>query len=240
MNKSKKQIYVFCDFDGTIALKDIGDELFKTYSKFEPYRTQLLSKEISVSTYWNKLCQNLPVGFSKKDILNFIKDIDIDPYFNQFVKLCNENAFPLKIVSDGFSDYIIPFLEMNNIDGVEVASNYLSYDNHIKPHFPGATESCNCFSASCKRNAVLKNVADEAYIVYIGDGYSDYCPIEYADIIFAKKSLARYCNDNKIPHYNYTSFFDIIRIFKEIIILKLKLKHRRQAELKRIEAYYIE
>jgi len=240
MNNLKKQIYVFCDFDGTITLKDIGDELFIQYGGIEPYNSQLKNREINIHQYWNILCEGLPADFNKNNILEFVEDIQIDAYFQPFVKFCEDNSIKLKIVSDGFADYIKPILAKFNLEYLDLSSNYFDYTDGIKPIFPGSSESCNCFSASCKRNSVLKNLSDEDFVVYIGDGYSDFCPAEHSDIIFAKKNLARYCTGNKIPHYHFSSFFDIIKIFKETIMTKGKLKHRRQAELKRKEAYYIE
>lgn len=240
MNNLKKQIYVFCDFDGTITLKDIGDEIFIKYGKFEPYNSQLKNREISIHQYWQILCDSLSPEFNNETILDYIKDVEIDAYFFQFVKFCEENSIKLKIVSDGFADYIKPILNKFKLDYLDLSSNYFDYENGIKPVFPGSSESCNCFSASCKRNSILKNVSDDDFIVYIGDGYSDFCPAEHSDVIFAKKNLAKYCTENKIPHYHFHSFFDIIKIFKDIILTKGKLKHRRQAELKRMEAYYNE
>ncbi len=240
MDYTKKQIYVFCDFDGTITLKDVGDELFIKYGSFEPYHSQLLNKEIDIRKYWLLLCNSLPENFSNDIINDYASSIEIDAYFIQFVQFCKVHHINIKIVSDGFSNYIQPILEREGLDFIEFSSNYLEFSKGVKPIFPGASESCSCFSASCKRNSVLKNISDDDFVVYIGDGYSDFCPAEYSDIIFAKKNLARYCNDMKIPHYNYSSFFDIIRIFKDIILKKNKLKHRRQAQLKRMEAYYIE
>ena len=69
-----------------------------------------------------------------------------------------------------------------------------------------------------------------ALYVYIGDGRSDTCAASHADIIFAKGALAAFCNERRIPHYTFHTFFDVVRIFKKIVGTK-QMKHRRQAEL---------
>ncbi|MDQ1265330.1 MAG: 2-hydroxy-3-keto-5-methylthiopentenyl-phosphate phosphatase, partial [Bacteroidota bacterium] len=73
-------------------------------------------------------------------------------------------------------------------------------------------------------------------ITFIGDGYSDFCAAEHSDIIFAKKSLAANCNKNKLPHYPYSNFFDVSRIFRDIIP-KGKIKARNQARQLRNRAF---
>jgi 2-hydroxy-3-keto-5-methylthiopentenyl-1-phosphate phosphatase len=93
--------------------------------------------------------------------------------------------------------------------------------------------------ASCKRNSILSNTDDDTVVIYIGDDYSDFCGAEHSDIVFAKKNLAAYCNENKIPHYPYSNFFDILRITKDIINKK-KYKFRHQARIKRKQAFEAE
>ncbi|HAW08700.1 MAG TPA: hypothetical protein DCW42_05965 [Bacteroidetes bacterium] len=57
-----------------------------------------------------------------------------------------------------------------------------------------------------------------------------------ADIIFAKKTLAKYCSENRIPHYTYKTFFDIERIISKLLYTG-QLRHRYQARLNRKKAY---
>ncbi len=240
MTKINKQIYVFCDFDGTVTLKDLGDELFKVYGKFEPYNTQLKNGEISIYQYWQVLCASLAPNFNREIIQKFTGNYQVDPYFYEFTELCKINKIPFSIVSDGFAEYILPIMKRIGLDNETVLCNYLSFSSVVKPVFPGATQSCRCLCASCKRNAVINLVPDDGIIVYIGDGYSDFCAAEHSDVIFAKKHLARYCAENKIPHYNFKSFFDIKKIFSDILSGKKNIKQRRQAQLRRKDAFEAE
>lgn len=235
MNKNKIKIY--CDFDGTITLKDLSDELFKHYGNLEPYNSMLRKNEISIYDYWKMTFKSLPSKFSKKDLENFALQQEIDTYFYDFCIFCKQNTIPISIVSDGYIEYIYPILKKFNLDFVNVFSNRLIFADSIMPVFTGATESCKCPCASCKRNVILNNSSDGDIIIFIGDGYSDFCVAEHSDIIFAKKYLAKYCTENKIPHYHFKSFFDVKKILSEIIINKGKLKPRRQAQIKRKDAF---
>jgi 2-hydroxy-3-keto-5-methylthiopentenyl-1-phosphate phosphatase len=67
-------------------------------------------------------------------------------------------------------------------------------------------------------------------IIYIGDGLSDTCPVHIADMVFAKGSLASYCNQHGIIHHNWNSFFDIISVLKKRkpVLRDIARKERRK------------
>ena len=239
--KEKPEIYIFTDFDGTITLKDIGDEIFKQFGSFEPHHSQLKAGELDIKDYWKIACNTFQKGTTEQTLIDYALSVDIDPWFKKFADYCKEQDFHLSVISDGFSSYINPILEKLELDNVKVYSNHLTFesDGSIVPHYPYASEACDCMCASCKRNEMLSNIPIDAIVVFIGDGYSDFCAAEHSDIIFAKKDLARFCVENKLPHYHYSNFFDVMRIFTDIIPKK-KLKVRNQAKQLRKKAYECE
>jgi 2-hydroxy-3-keto-5-methylthiopentenyl-1-phosphate phosphatase len=107
--------------------------------------------------------------------------------------------------------------------------------NKIIPAFPYGDEECK-MCGNCKRNHILTNSSDEDYTVYIGDGYSDKCPIQFCDFVFAKDSLLKYCEVNRITYFPFKDFNDIIRKLDELKSKK-RLKKRCQADLKRKEIF---
>ena len=236
--RKNNNIEVFSDFDGTITYKDLGDEIFREFGEFEPYHSQLIDGKLKIADYWKKVCSTLRVG--EHEIRNYAGEQEIDPYFAKFTELCHEMNIPINIISDGFDVYITTVLEKAGITDVGLSCNRMIFgrDGTPEPLFPLASESCNCLCASCKRNAMLNKTDIDTVIVFIGDGYSDYCAAEHSDLIFAKGALAAYCNANKIPHYPYRSFADVIRIFKNI--LPQRLKQRNQSRLMRKKAFETE
>ena len=227
----------FVDFDGTICQDDLGNKIFKEIGEFDKHYKQLVHKEIGIREYWHKLCNSVFVENPISEIKRIASESEIDYYFIEFYQWLRNNSYDITIVSDGFSDYIDIVLNKYNISEIKVYSNRLNYSNNkLLPFFPGAQDYCQCFCASCKRNVVLNNSDNEDIIVYIGDGNSDFCPAEYSDIVFAKKSLASFCNANKIPHYPYKNFFDIKKIMNDLIT-KNKIKKRNVASIKRKNAF---
>ncbi len=235
-------ISVFSDFDGTIVKKDIGDELFKEYSVYEPYHSLLYDGKLTIYQYWHIVCRKINSNISFSDIREFALSAEIDSYFVRFVGYCKDNGLPLSIVSDGFDAYIFPILEKLGLADLPVFCNKLLINRNgvYEPEFPFASESCECMCASCKRNSVLSSVGNDEIIIYIGDGISDVCVAEHSDIIFAKKKLAAYCNEKRIPHYPFSTFFDVLRIMQKLLAERNRIKHRHQAQLLRKKSYEME
>ena len=115
---------------------------------------------------------------------------------------CRE-ALHLSVVSDGMEYYIRRILGRFGLDELDVHANILSLvadgsltDVRFVPQFPNRDEVCDrC--ASCKRNYLVTSSADDDLIVYIGEGYSDRCPVQFADLVFAKDVLKNYCREGK-------------------------------------------
>jgi len=231
------ELYIFTDFDGTITLDDLGDKLFLDFGQFEPYHTELLSHKLNIRQYWELLFASLPDYVDEQFIGNWATEHQLDAYFLEFAEFCKGNGLPLAVVSDGFDIYIDPVLSNINQNHLKVYCNKAKkLGGKWQLTYPLATESCRCLVASCKRNAILKDIPTDAFVIYIGDGYSDFCAAQYADIVFAKRSLARYCFEQKIPHHNWRSFFDITQVLRKILHSKT-LRPRHQARLRRADSF---
>ena len=83
---------------------------------------------------------------------------------------------------------------------------------------------------------MLNGSADEDIIVYIGDGYSDRCPIRYADIVFAKRQLIKYCQEQNVTYVEFRHFGDVVSKMKELVQRK-RLRHRQEAAMARREVF---
>ncbi|MFN8361474.1 MAG: MtnX-like HAD-IB family phosphatase [Candidatus Kapaibacterium sp.] len=237
---AEQSVAVFCDFDGTITRRDVGDAMFQQFGIFEPYHRELLAGNMTVAEYYRTATCAGGEDFTPEAVEQFALGMEMDAYFPVFYRYCREQGIPLMILSDGFQEYIQPILRVNGIVDADVRANYLNFQiNSAEPIFPAASENCRCFCASCKRNSMLSSAPTDAIYVYIGDGRSDTCAASHADIIFAKGSLAAFCNERRIPHYTFHTFFDVVRIFKKIVGTK-QMKHRRQAELMRKKSVEIE
>jgi len=233
-------VKVFVDFDGTISLNDVGDKLFAHFGDVSDIVSDLMKGKISVAEYYTQCCARISNSLSPELLVAFNAEQQIDYAFKDIIALCKSHNIDVHIVSDGLDAYIQPILQTGGISDVPIHSNLLSQvgDEWI-PEFPGATESCNCFCASCKRNVIVNHSADEDVIVYVGDGMSDTCAVQHADVVFAKGYLSKWCSENGIPHHPITNLSQVLAIMKSRIA-KSDFKQRRRALIARQSAFIAE
>ena len=202
--------HIYTDFDGTIALNDVGDTLFSNFSgvkwrePIEKWEKGLISSRECL-TLECEMCR-----ITKRELEDFSDIQKIDPHFIDFVSLCYDYEIPVTILSDGLDFYINRILQNNGLSHIPVFSNHLEFVgmNRIKPVFPYFGKGCpNC--ANCKGYHLQKKAENNIHIVFIGDGLSDRCALDYADIIFAKDALKQYCLDNNVAFHEFDSFFDV-------------------------------
>ncbi len=235
-------LHIFSDFDGTITLSDVCIDIIKRFGDKEPYLSFLSNGTLSLKEFWFKVLKTFPKALTLDEINEFVyNNVQVDPFFLDFVDFCRKNYIPFEILSDGFEFYIQTTLKKLGINNIPFYGNQLIKKEGIFiPVFSYANESCNCENVgSCKRNIALTRLKDDEVLVYIGDGYSDFCMVEYSDIVFAKGILSKYCNNKRIPHYNYKTFSEIIKVLKKIIQNKT-VKPRRQVQLNRKKAFEVE
>jgi len=234
-----KQFKIFLDFDGTITKNDVGEEIFRKFldeNIVKKIVDDLLTDKISSRECWESLCEPVLIK-NKNEFETFILSQEIEPTLHQFVDYCDENKFQLFILSDGFDYYIEKILKRENLSHLKVFSNKLILNDKGKliPSYPYYNADCRS-SANCKRNHIIENSGEDDYTVFIGDGSSDIDAIQFVDFIFAKDSLLRFCEMNRITFSPFRNFDDVIVKLDELQSKK-RLKKRHQAELKRREAY---
>lgn len=235
---SDRTFKIFVDFDGTITRQDVGEAMFLRFGdkkKAEAIIQDWINNKINAKESWQQLCDTIE-NFDTKEFDQFLQLIGIDETFNRFIDYCESNGFEIKVLSDGLDYYINRILARENLSSLSVFSNRLEFENEkLIPVFPHTDEECDrC--ANCKRNHILNYSADEEFSIYIGDGWSDVCPAQYCDFIFAKNSLLKYCEVNRITYFPFSNFDDVIAKL-EMLKEKKRLKKRHQAELKRKEVY---
>lgn len=211
----QKQLMFFVDFDGTITREDICYSMVKQFARNGWEEINRLWEEGTLST---EECAQRTLELLEaepNELEAFFKKADIDKSFIPFLNWANHKDYPIYILSDGYDNYIKEILRMNGLN-VPYYANHLEYDQ-------GWRIKCLHLDKECKKCGVCKTgliedlLKPEYISIYIGDGYSDICPAENCDMVFAKDHLARLCNEKGINFYNYNSFNDIKRIIQESI-----------------------
>lgn len=239
-------IRIFIDFDGTITKEDVGNNLFEKFGgeicklTVNDFRNGKISAYECFTNEANA-CNTV----LKPELDKFIDEQEIDSTFPDFLEYCETNKTSERdikyyIVSDGLDYYIKKILNRYGLSYLDFFSNKLELepaDNgvRLKIDFPFTDDECDrC--GFCKRNKILTLSADADIIIYIGDGYSDICPVRYADIVFARGELQAFCQKENITYFLYKNFNDVVNKMNEILARK-NIRKRQQAEFNRKEIF---
>jgi 2,3-diketo-5-methylthio-1-phosphopentane phosphatase len=211
-----KQLCIVSDFDGTITDRDGLYSFIETYAigdwkKIEQdwAEGKISSKECLIEEF--KLVPDL----SEDLVAQFIETMKIDEYFKKFYDYITRQNIDFYIVSDGVDYFINKILQKYGLTDIKIISNHGEFRNGIfEWSFPNDNKHCINNAGTCKC-AVLKELRKKyEKICYIGDGVSDYCAADKADLLYAKKRLLNYCKEKNIKYIEYSDFNDILKNFK--------------------------
>jgi 2,3-diketo-5-methylthio-1-phosphopentane phosphatase len=208
---------VFSDFDGTIARRDIGYNLFNHFSQGENDELVPLWKSGELSTRECLLREAAMVHAGPDEIYRFLDQFELNRGFESFVRQCRSSDIDLIVVSDGLDFYIKYVLERHGLSELEVLANRGILENHrLTVTFPFDNPGCErCGSCKGERICEYRARHPGVRVLFVGDGYSDACAVTEADLVFAKKDLEQYCLKHNIDHVRYDTFIDVSRHLTE-------------------------
>lgn len=216
MKRNENRTLVLCDFDGTVSVKDIGFNLLTHFSggRWEDLDRDFVAGRIGSLEAYRRMVGEL--RGSEGEYRSVARTLgEIAPGFAEFVRSCRDAGVTVKIVSDGFGLYIRSFLEELGLEEVESFANELCFlpGRKLAAEFPFASAECpDC--GCCKRDLLRKFRDEFETIIYIGDGISDRCAAPEADLVFAKRSLYRYCLERGVSVFSFRDFTDVLRLFR--------------------------
>ncbi len=217
MSSPSKKILILTDFDGTISTVDLGNQLinkFATSSLGDIERAYVQGK-IGSRLAYERIAQRLK-GCREKMLEHVLAIEKLDPYFPEFCSLSRDKNIDIKIVSDGLDFYIEAVLNKYNLAGIEYYSNEAIFgaDSSFSIEFPSRNDFCGrC--GTCKSRILNSYRLSYDKIIYIGDGYSDFCPSRHADVVFAKKILYQRCEQEGTPCMLFDDFSEINNYLKK-------------------------
>jgi 2,3-diketo-5-methylthio-1-phosphopentane phosphatase len=205
-----RKVVILCDFDGTVAEQDVGDLLFRRFGGPSAHdaarswmRGEISSRECLERQLAGSVC-------TAEDIRSFAHGCRLDPYFRDFHDFARRRGIEVVVLSDGLDLYIGRMLARHGCGMVEFFSNRLRVDGcRMRVEFPwyNLRECTDC--GCCKTHHLHRYRERGYYIVYVGNGLSDRCPSESADLVFAKGELLDHCRRNRIACVEFRNFRDV-------------------------------
>jgi 2-hydroxy-3-keto-5-methylthiopentenyl-1-phosphate phosphatase len=217
MSSKSKKVLIITDFDGTISTVDLGNQIIKKFAtaSLGDIENAFVKGKIGSRIAYEKIAKRLKG--SREKMLDHILSIErLDPYFTEFCSLSRDKDIDIKIVSDGLDFYIEAILHKYNLAGMEYYSNEAIFgaDSAFSIEFPERNDFCGrC--GTCKSRILNSYRLIYDNIIYIGDGYSDFCPSRYADVVFAKKLLFQRCEKEGTPCMPFDDFSEINNYLKK-------------------------
>ena len=212
---NSQRIAIVSDFDGTITLRDVGQQFFEKFIPDRKAHEELLDKW-KIGLISSRECLEKEVAWVQAgipDLDDFIENERLDPFFKDFVDFCNRRKFELMILSDGLDYYIDSILMRYGYGFIDFRSNHLATDGDsiTGVEFPWYLPELCDMCGNCKKAHIDKMRGEGYFTVYIGNGYSDRCPSEHADMVFAKGELLDHCEQKKIDCIPFRNFRDVER-----------------------------
>ncbi|GBG15174.1 TonB-dependent receptor [Novimethylophilus kurashikiensis] len=197
------------DFDGTLSVRDTVDAMLERFAgpEWAAVEQEWLDGHITAVQ-----CMQKQLRMVKADhvaLESFFRGIQLDASFLPFYKHVTQFA-QVAVVSDGLDHAIKVALKNADFPDMPVYANKLHFvPDGIDISWPHKNPQCSGGNGVCKC-AVASSLAGDRTVVLIGDGKSDACLAKDADIVFAKGSLIKYCENNDIPHIKFQTFADVL------------------------------
>lgn len=207
---------IFCDFDGTISLKDTTDEIL---SRFAAPAWEIIEEEWKNGVIGSAECMRSQIALiyaSKQELDDALDSFPIDPTFGEFVRFCETLGAPVTVISDGVDYFIKRILRRYHLDYLPIIANTLTMtgERTYSLSCPYTNSACSSASGVCKCRQIGSRTGMR---VFVGDGRSDFCAAESVDLLFAKSTLATHCEQQGIPYISYQHFSDVQHALKRAL-----------------------
>ncbi|KAI9713505.1 MAG: hypothetical protein M1820_000887 [Bogoriella megaspora] len=218
--KTNPKFIFFTDFDGTITLRDSNDYMTDNigygYEKRRQGNMDTLEGKTTFRESFKGMMESVTTPYDQCiDLL--VKNIKLDPYFNDFFQWSLKNNVPVVVLSSGM-DPIIRAILKNLVgpdsDKIDVISNHVrakpgkSINDEDGWELVFHDDSGFGHDKSLTIRPYAQLPADQRpTMFYAGDGVSDLSAAKETDLLFAKKGcdLVIFCAKENIP---FTVFED--------------------------------
>ncbi len=209
---------LFLDFDGTITRRDAVDAILESYADPNWLGLEAEWRSGRIGSRECLQAQLALVRASRKQIDVLLDEIEIDEGFISLLELCAAANISAHIISDGFDYCIRRILSRAHktigslLKNARICASHLEGSGHLwNTEFPFFHQTCAHGCATCKPAVMrLLNPANLPAI-FVGDGLSDQYAVESADLVFAKKGLAAYCNANAVEYIPFNDLGSVAR-----------------------------
>jgi len=209
-------VEIVCDFDGTVARPDTIDQILEALAD-PAWR--------SIEERWERgeidsrecMARQIPlIRGGWRAIARFLDErVSLDPSFAPFAAWCAARDLSLRIGSEGIEQVIRHLLGRDRVAVHAIWASRLrvARDGALALDFSHASGRTHCGAALCKCELFPRSPGRSIRLL-VGDGRSDFCAAEHADVVFARAALLEHCRTKGIRAIAFESF-ETVRAFVE-------------------------
>ena len=209
--RGKVRPAVLTDFDDTAAVQNVAELLLHRFGDptWTDVRQQFRDGHMNLKEYQEITFRNIRADRSAMQ--HYVRErANLRPYFGELHQFCRGHDIPLAVVSQGLDFYISALLERDGYGDVPIYAVDTSFDRgqisyHYNHAYPGMEAQGNS-----KALVVERFQQQGHFVIFAGDGASDQEASQRADMVFAHRTLARFCDEEGIEYQQFRDFGAIL------------------------------
>ncbi len=207
---------VLTDFDDTAAVQNVAEMLLERFGdpSWKQVRQRFRAGEVTLKEYQEIAFRQIQAD--RAAMQAFVQEnASLRPHFGALWDYCQIQGVPLAVVSQGLDFYIKALLDKEGFPKVPVYSVNTRFTRrgitYLYRHaHPGQKHLGN------SKGLVVDQYRQQGhYVIYIGDGRSDFEAAERADLVFAHKVLAEECRRKQIPFQPFQDFGSVLAALRK-------------------------
>lgn len=218
MGYANMTVQVICDFDGTIAERDMIVAIMREfcYDRAAPFIEAVQSGQMSVKAGVEAMFRCIP-SEQMNDVIAFAKsNTVVRPGFHEFIHRCGQLGWHIAVVSGGFDFFVHPVIHNLSTHVDSYCNRIDSTGAHLNVVWAVACDAtCDGGCGLCKPTVMRQLQTEDTKFVVIGDGVTDFKAARMADYVFARHHLQNLVQDAAIPSSSFETFFDIERSIRD-------------------------
>ncbi|MFB5190526.1 MtnX-like HAD-IB family phosphatase [Alicyclobacillus fastidiosus] len=211
-------MHVICDFDGTIAEKDMIAAIMREFvpREAEPIIQDVYRGNKSIRVGVEEMFRLLPSA-RFEDVAAFAKaNTIVRPGFQQFIHTCGQLGWKVAVVSGGFDFFVHPVIHSLST-AVDIYCNRLNLTGpRCEVEWAVSCDAtCEGGCGLCKPS-VMRSLDDgQTSFIVIGDGVTDFKAAQEANYVFARASLLELVRERGIPASPFDTFYDVDDVIQD-------------------------
>ena len=204
---------VATDFDGTLAVQDVGDALCERFAdpSWRDFDQRFVRGELSLPAAQRGMWALIDASLDELRA-HALRLGQLRAGANELFAAARAGEIELVIASGGFDFYIEALLGDHLRDIRAAYYNSLEASElGLRLHFPHEDLACaRC--AVCKGKALRKHLDTGRRVLFCGDGTSDQCAVGVAPELYAVTGshLAQWCRARGVPHEEFDDYRQVL------------------------------